>query len=80
MSKDQARVLCVGDVRGQFEQLAKKVSFINSKVISPYYFAEEKKNIECESPVEIMFTCPCTTTLEFTGASNERFFRISIKT
>ncbi|KAL6742002.1 hypothetical protein Aduo_015202 [Ancylostoma duodenale] len=31
MSKDQARVLCVGDVRGQFEQLAKKISAINSK-------------------------------------------------
>ncbi|VDO90168.1 unnamed protein product [Haemonchus placei] len=31
MSKDQARVLCVGDVRGEFEQLARKIAVINKK-------------------------------------------------
>ncbi|VDL83294.1 unnamed protein product [Nippostrongylus brasiliensis] len=31
MAKDQTRVLCVGDVNGQFEQLAKKIALINKK-------------------------------------------------
>uniref|UniRef100_A0A158P9P3 CWF19-like protein 1 homolog n=1 Tax=Angiostrongylus cantonensis TaxID=6313 RepID=A0A158P9P3_ANGCA len=31
MSRDQVRVLCIGDLRGQFESLAKKLAVINEK-------------------------------------------------
>nr|CDJ80949.1 Cwf19 and Cwf19 protein domain containing protein [Haemonchus contortus] len=76
MSKDQARVLCVGDVRGEFEQLAKKIAVINKKngpfdmlfCVGEFFGSNADENekilngkVEFEVPTYVLGPCTSTT-------------------